>query len=228
VTNQAFSIRKPMALNKFIWAIIFIPLVVGLFHYKKLTRSHRFLYWFIVVGTLTELANKTLKEIFVMKNNMPLGHLYISISFIFLALFYLFELKSFINKKIIIAVIILYELFCLHNVIFFQSHLAFPSLPGAISSLLLVAFSVLLFAYIMREGEIQVLTDSSLIWINSAVLLYFAGNFFYYSLFNLMLNYSHEFLIRTFIFFSILNSIFYILIAIGLWKAAQRKQTIKN
>jgi hypothetical protein len=106
--------------------------------------------------------------------------------------------------------------------------LAFPSLPGAISSLLLVAFSVLLFAYIMREGEIQVLTDSSLIWINSAVLLYFAGNFFYYSLFNLMLNYSHEFLIRTFIFFSILNSIFYILIAIGLWKAAQRKQTIKN
>lgn len=213
-----------MTLNKFIWAIIFIPLVVGLVHYKKLTRSHRFLYWFIVVGTLTELANKTLKELFVIKNNMPLGHLYISISFIFLALFYLHELKSFIDKKIIVAAIIIYELFCLHNVIFFQSHLAFPSIPGAISSLLLITFAIFLFANIMREGKIQVLTDSSLIWINSAVILYYSGNFFYYTLFNLILNYSREFLDRTFIFFAILNSIFYIFIAIGLWKAGQQKQ----
>lgn len=214
-----------MALNKFIWASIFIPFVVGLIQYNKLTRSHRFLYWFIVVGTLTELANKTLKELFVIKNNMPLGHLYISISFIFLALFYLHELKSFVDKKIIVATIIIYELFCLHNVIFFQSHLAFPSIPGAISSLLLITFAIFLFANIMREGKIQVLTDSSLIWINSAVILYYSGNFFYYTLFNLILNYSREFLDRTFIFFAILNSIFYIFIAIGLWKAGQQKQT---
>jgi hypothetical protein len=214
-----------MALNKFIWATIFIPFVVGLIHYDKLTRSHRFLYGFIVVGTLTELVNKTLKGMFVISNNMPLGHIYISLSFIFLALFYLYELKNFIDKKIIVAVIILYELFCLHNVIFFQSHLAFPSIPGAISSLLLVTFAILLFANIMKEGKIQVLTDSSIIWINSAVLLYFSGNFFYYTLFNFMLNYSREFLNRTFIFFAILNSIFYILIAIGFWKAGQQKQT---
>ena len=162
---------------------------------------------------------------FVISNNMPLGHIYISLSFIFLALFYLYELKNFIDKKIIVAVIILYELFCLHNVIFFQSHLAFPSIPGAISSLLLVTFAILLFANIMKEGKIQVLTDSSIIWINSAVLLYFSGNFFYYTLFNFMLNYSREFLNRTFIFFAILNSIFYILIAIGFWKAGQQKQT---
>jgi hypothetical protein len=214
-----------MPLNKFIWAIILIPFVVGLVYYKKLTRSHKFLFWFIVVGTLTELTNRILKHFFVVENNMPLGHFYISLSFIFLALFYLYELENFVNKKIIIAVVILYELFCLNNVILFQSHLSYPSIPGAISALLLVTFSVLLFANIMREGKIQVLTDSSLIWINSAVLLYYAGNFFFYTLYNFILNYSREFLTRTVYFFLILNSIFYILLAIGLWKAGREKQS---
>jgi len=183
------------------------------------------LFWFIVVGTVTELTNRTLRQLFVVQNNMPLGHFYISLSFIFLALFYLYELENFVNKKIIITIVILYELFCLNNVILFQSHLSYPSIPGAISALLLVTFSVLLFANIMREGKIQVLTDSSLIWINSAVLLYYAGNFFFYTLYNFILRYSREFLTRTVYIFLILNSIFYILIAIGLWKAGREKQS---
>jgi hypothetical protein len=214
-----------MPLNKIIWAFILIPFVVGLVYFKKLTRSHKFLFWFIVVGTLTELTNRTIKQLFIIENNMPLGHFYIALSFIFLALFYWYELENFINKKIIIAVIILYELFCLNNVILFQSHLSYPSIPGAISALLLVTFSILLFANIMKEGKIKVLTDSSLIWINSAVLLYYSGNFFFYTLYNFILSYSREFLTRTLYFFLILNSIFYILIAIGLWKAGKEKSS---
>ena len=183
------------------------------------------MYWFIVVGTLTELTNKALKKMFEIKNNMPLGHFYISLSFIFLALFYLYELENFINKKFIIAIIVLYEIFCLYNVFFFQGHLAYPSLPGALSALLLVTFAILKFANIMKEGKIQVLADSSVIWINSAVLLYFASNFFFYSLYNFILSYSREFLLRVLNFFLILNVIFYVLIAIGLWKAGKQKQT---
>lgn len=214
-----------MAFYKFLWAIIFFPFIVGLIQYNRLTKSHRFLFWFIAVGTLSELTNKTIKNLFVIKNNMPLGHLYISISFIFLALFYLHELKGLINKKIIIAIIILYELFCLQNVILFQSHLSYPSIPGAISALLLITFAIFLFANILRESKIRVLSASSLIWINSAVLLYYSGNFFFYTLYNFILSYSNEFLFRTLDFFRILNAIFYILIAIGLWKAGREKQS---
>lgn len=217
-----------MVLSKFIWAVIFLPFFVGLIQYKKLTRSHKFLFYFIVAGTLTELTNKALKQFFVIKSNMPLGHLYISISFIFLALFYLYELKNFIDKKIIIATIVLFELFSLHNVILFQSHMKFPSVPGAVSSVLMITLAILLFANIMRESNIKVLSDSSLVWINSAIILYYSGNFFYYTLFNFILSYSREFMDRTFVFFAILNSIFYILIAIGLWKAGQTKATRKT
>ena len=214
-----------MVLSKFLWAFIFFPFIVGFIRYKKLNKSHRFLYGFIIVGTLSELSNKLIKELFVIKSNMPLGHLYISLSFIFLALFYMYELKKLINKKIIIAIILLFELFCLYNVIQFKSHFSYPSVPGALSALILVSFAILLFANIMRESKIQVLADSSLIWINSAVLLYFAGNFFYYSLYNFVLSNSYQFLIQIIDFFRILNALFYVLITIGLWKAGQQKQT---
>lgn len=214
-----------MSLTKILWLFIFIPLVVGFIQFKKLTISHRFLYGFIVFGTLTELVNKISREIFVIENNMPLGHLYISVSFLFLALFYLYELKNLINKKILIAIIILYEFFCLYNVIQFKNHFSYPSVPGALSALILVSFAILLFTNIMRESKIQALEDSSLIWINSAVLLYFAGNFFFYTLYNFILSNSHQFLIQIIDFFRILNVIFYVLIAIGLWKAGKQKQT---
>lgn len=214
-----------MVLNKFVWYIIFLPLGIGLYQFKKLSISHRFLYWFIVLGTITETTSRISKKLFVISNNMPLGHVYISLSFLLLALFYLYELQNFINKKVIIAIIVIFELFCLHNAIFFQSHLTFPSIPGAISALLLVAFAILSFANIMREGKIRKLSDSSLIWINSAVLFYFSGNFFYYTLYNFILNYSREFSILTINFLALINTIFYALIAVGLWKAGKQKQT---
>jgi hypothetical protein len=210
-----------MNLSKYVWWVIFIPLIVGGIYYTKLSRSHKYIYWFIVFGTFIEIINKLLRKFLHIKNNMPLGHFYITVSFIFLALFFLFELKNFVSKKVIAGIIILFVLFSLYIILFIQSYLDYPSISGAVSALLLVSFSILLYANVMREGKIKVLSDSSLIWINSAVLIYYSGNFFFYILFNLFLQYSREFLIKTLNFFSILNFIFYILLAVGLYKAGR-------
>lgn len=208
-----------MLLNKILWYSIFFPFVLGSFYYPRLRFSHKMLYGFICVGVLTELSSRFLKKVFEIKNNMPLGHLYISISFIFIALFYLLELKGFLNRKIIIATIILFEFFSILNVTFFQSYYSYPSITGATSALILVAFSIILFTKIIVEGKIKILSQSSLIWINTAVLIYYAGNFFFYVLYNFILSYSREFTIQTLYFFAVLNFIFYALIAFGIWKA---------
>jgi hypothetical protein len=214
-----------MMLNKYVWYIIFLPLVVGGMYYTRLRKSHKFLYWFIVCGTLTEITSKLLRKLLHVKNNMPLGHFYITASFILLALFFLYELKDFINKKVIGGIIALYVLFSAYNILFIQSHLAFPSISGALSALLLVSFAILLYANVMREGKIKVLSESSVIWINSAVLIYYSGNFFFYMLYNFILHYSREFLIRTLNFFAILILFFYIMISIGFYKAGKNKYT---
>ncbi len=150
---------------------------------------------------------------------MPLGHIYISLSFVFIAIFYLHELKGYIYKKAITGVIILFEVFSIVNIIFFQSYYDYPSATGATSALFLVVFSILLFSKIMTEGKIKILSQSSLIWINTAVLIYYSGNFFFYILFNLILEFSVDFINITLNFFKILYALFYCLLAVGFWKA---------
>ncbi len=213
-----------MFINRYTWYVIFIPFIFGIIHFRKLNKSHRFLFWFVAAGVLTEITSRTLKKFLLIKNNMPLGHLYISISFLFLSLFYLFELKNTLNKKITALIIILFELFCLFNIIILKNHLSFPNIPGAINALLLTAFAILLFTVIMHETKIKRLADSSLIWINSAVLLYFSSNFFYYTLYNIILSFSRDSSILTINLFAIINVIFYILLTAGLINAVKIKQ----
>lgn len=213
-------------LTKYVWYIIFIPLIIGSIYYRKLNISHKFIYWFVVVGILTEITSKSLRALQIMKNNMPLGHVYIVISFFFIAFFYWHELKGFISRKIITGIMIFYALFSVFNILFFQSYLAYPSIPGAVSALFLVSFSILLYANIMKEGKIQILSQSSIIWINSAILIYYSGNFFFYILFNILLSHSRDFLIKTLNFFALITLIFYSLLAVGIYKAGTKHESI--
>jgi len=208
-----------MFLVKNVWITVLVPLVIGTIHFSKLSKSLRFIYWFVLFGTVTELVNRLFIYELGIKNTMPLGHFYIAVSFIFAGIFYAHELQGFIHKRIVYIVLIVFELFCLHNAIFFQSHLAFPSIPGAVSSLLLVLFSIMLFTKIMVEGKIKVLTRSPVVWVNTAMLIYYTGNFFYNILYNMSLSYSVEFSLITIKFSSIFMAVFYILISVGFWKA---------
>lgn len=200
------------------------PVIVGTVFFRKLKVSHRYLFYFLLTGFIAEIITLYLRYFTEIKNNMPVGHTYISISFIFIAIFYLYELKGHIRARIIIWCIILFEAFSILNLLFFQSYYDYPSTTGAISALILVTFSVLLFSNIMVTGKIKHLSQSSLIWINTAVLIYYSGNFFFYILFNLILDYTLSFIHTVVNFFKIIYVIFYTLLAVGFWKAGTKMQ----
>ena len=152
---------------------------------------------------------------------MPIGHIYIPVSFALAGLFYLFRLRGFINEKIVAAIIILFIIFSIINSLLIQSIYSFANYSGAIGALILIGFSVLLFAKIMVEGKIKKLIDEPAVWINSGILVYYTANFFFYILYNILLENTIDFLLQTIFVFKIFNVIFYILIAIGFWKAKQ-------
>ncbi|HDR50297.1 MAG TPA: hypothetical protein ENN90_01565 [Mariniphaga anaerophila] len=79
----------------------------------------------------------------------------------------------------------------------------------------------------MIEGKIRVLARVPAFWINTAMLIYYTGNFFYNMLYNMSLNYSVEFALVTIKFSSIFHAAFYVLISVGFWKARsiEKKQT---
>ncbi|MEN8116326.1 MAG: hypothetical protein ABFS16_05075 [Bacteroidota bacterium] len=162
-----------------------------------------------------------------MQNTMPIGHFYIPISFLIMALFYLKELGGFINRKIIIGFIVLFEVFCIINSVFIQSLLQFPNIAGSTGAIILLVFSIVLFNKIMVEAKIKKLFAEPLVWINTGVLLYYSANLFFYALFNYSVVRNLEFAKFTVNLFSVFNLLFYLLIAIGFWKAGKQVKRVK-
>lgn len=138
-------------------------------------------------------------------------------------MFFLVTLKDFIKPVYIISLIISFEVLSLINVVFIQDLYEFPSLTGSIGALILFLFSVAFFTKVMAEAKILKLSQEPLIWINSAVLVYYTGNFIFYALLNYANNHSREFALLTVKFFSIINLLFYLLITIGFLKTNRNK-----
>lgn len=223
--NQVHLIQMTI-LIKYNWVIIFLPLLIGIYSFRTFQKGTKYLFYFVVFGTFVEIITHAgLYWFDFIQNSLPVGHIYIPISFLLAGMFYLNELIGLVNKKVIIAIIILFELFALINALVLQGIYSFASYSGAIGALILIFFSILLYAKIMAEAKIKRLHDSPVIWLNSAILIYYTANFFFYILFNIILNNSVEFVKQTILIFKIFNTIFYLLIAIGFLKV--RKQLHK-
>jgi hypothetical protein len=135
-----------------------------------------------------------------------------------MGMFFLVILKDFIKPAYILGLIISFEILSLINMLFIQSLLEFPSLIGSIGAMILFLFSVAFFTKVMTEAKILKLAQDPLIWINSGVLIYYTANFVFYALLNYANSYSREFAVLMVLFFSYVNFLFYLLLAIGFWK----------
>jgi hypothetical protein len=76
----------------------------------------------------------------------------------------------------------------------------------------------------MIEAKLKSLSKEPLIWINTAILINYTGNLFYFILFNPILNISTEVLRSLGKYTVVLNAVFYVLIAIGFYLIKADKQ----
>ena len=203
--------------------LVFLPLLIGLLHYRYLNGDLKTVLAYVLLGSLTEIFADIYQNVWE-QNTMPLGNVYIPLSVFVFSLFYLKILKGFINNKIIIGLIILYELFCVVNLVFIQNMYEFPNIPGALGSLLMLLFSILLFSKIMLEAKVVQLLNEPVVWINIGVLIYYSAGLFYYALFNYSVQISKSFIYNTVKINATTSIFFFLLIAIGFWKAGRQKQ----
>ena len=201
-----------------------IAFLAGLYSLRSLNKSLKILFLFTAFAFLTEISLAALIAAGI-KNTIPGLHFYIIFEFLLWALFFKSVLHPFIPKKIIIAIIILFESYTIINLLFIQNLFTMPNLVRSVEGLLLALFSILLFSKFMVESKHREIQKEPLMWINTAVLVYFSGNFFFNILFNLILENSREFSRTTTFFFSGLNGLFYLLITFGF--LLQRKK-VKN
>ena len=184
-----------------------IAFIIGCFHYKRFTKELKIVFYFVAFGVITEIYSKFHRH-YIIKNTMPIGHFYFPIAFLILGLFYMRVLKDFIQPKYILTIIIGFEIYCVINTLFIQSLFDYASLVGSIGAMILFLFSVAFFTKVMVDAKITKLSAEPIIWINTAILVSYTGNFFYHSLYNLRLSASLEISILAIKLFSGLNILF--------------------
>lgn len=206
------------------WVVILIPFFVGVYHFKKLNKAYKYLLFFVGSGTLVQIVNYVLIKA-AFKNTMFLSYVYFPMAFLFLGLFYKKVFKGFIRSRIFDVLIASFFLFSLINVLFFQQIGEFASWPGSIVNITFLLASIVFFYRCMVETKNIPLWSEPLIWINSAVLLYYAGGLSSSLLMNLALDYSMDFAKLVSDGFSVLNAIFYTLLTVGFVKFVKAQET---
>jgi hypothetical protein len=192
----------------------YLAFIVGLIKYKYFSKELKTIFFFVTLGVVTETYTK-LHVHFWMKNTMPIGHFYFPAAILILGLFYLRVLRNFIRPIYILTIIITFESYSIINSLFIQGLFEFASLVASVGALIIFLFSVAFFTKIMVEAKITKLSSEPLIWLNSVLLIYFAGNFFYYTLYNLRLLASMEVALLAIKLFGILNLMLYLIITIS-------------
>jgi len=198
-----------------LFAVIF-PLIVGIGKYRNLNKGLKFLFFFVCLGTLTELTI----HVFIAlgyTTNQGISY-YLPAEFFLFSLMYADFLKGVIKAKYIYILIGLFTVYSVIYIIFFhQSHLI-SNFSMAIRNIIYLIYAILYFYKVLTDLKLTNLWNEPMFWINIAVLFIFSTNLFVFVFFNRIINMPENIsLIITYIQ-SINWDIGYIIMGIGLLK----------
>lgn len=158
----------------------FIPTSVvaiyTVFIYRQLTRELKPFAWFLLLSGVIQAVSAILW--FNNKNNLPLLHIYVAGGFTFLCLFYQQVLSGFVDRRIIIGIMIGFLIFSAINSLFIQTLFTFNSYALTVESILIIILSLSTWLLTMNNVVKRERTElsKSLNWINSALFLYYLSS----------------------------------------------------
>ncbi|WP_298425801.1 hypothetical protein [uncultured Kordia sp.] len=199
---------------------ILVPLLMILIRFKRFGKP------FITLSVLLVMASIISFMAYIHyakeENNMYLLHIYTILEYIGWTFFYYQLFESKIIKKVLVVLIILFVLFSIANTIFWQPLEINNSHSRSLEGFLLVCFAVTWLYKVFVDSAIKNIEKHPVFWINTAVLIYFSGNFVLFTAQDLLLEITlKEFIVAWTLhgFFLILH---YLLISLGIWLKKHR------
>jgi hypothetical protein len=150
-------------------------------------------------------------------NNHAIGNTFIIIQYLFLSAVFYLSFGSYIIRKGLLVVAVLFTVFGIVNLLSMQGHDCFNTWTLGLANLLLMLVALLFYYKLFKEGKVQRLERYPMFWVASAVLFYAAGCFFLFISSNYALAESNEFLYAKWSIHSVINIITNLCYAIGLW-----------
>lgn len=192
-----------------------LPLGIGLVFVKRLELDQKILMGVMVLSLLVQFI--ALMIAVPEAPNYFLYHFYTPIEFIALGYIYKLWLSDWWSKRIFDFSIVGFSGFCIINSYFFEPFDQMNSNAVLVESILLIIFSIAFFYRILEEMAVKKLEQSPRFWINTSVLLYYAGSLLILGFTNLIFEQSEELSLTIWAFHSSFNILHYVLFGVGLW-----------
>lgn len=154
-------------------ALIGLGFLIVLIRLRNRQKYVQFLGLFFLLSILSDFGTEIFKLFDIL--NYP-SNVYIILSLPALTLIYFYALGK-IHRRIFTLTNIIFIIFGIVNLLFFQKS-AINSYTNALLSLIIIIYCVYYFFWLIKELPAVHLTKLPMFWINSAFLLYYAGNFF--------------------------------------------------
>lgn len=215
------------AFNYFSESFNWASLVLALVFFSRFSKSSKWLSVYLVI--LPFLVLWINHEAYQHKNNMYLKHILSHFEIIAFSIYYYFLFEKFFFKRLLLGLFVGYLTFSIFDTIYFEPFSVYPANLGFIYSLMLILYSLLFFFEIYEKGEVLYIERHPHFWINSAILIYYAGTLFLGLFSNyLMYQIPKEKFIYLERIFSIMTIVFNVLVCIGLSIEAYQNRKIKS
>ena len=156
------------------FAVSFVPAVVGLFRYGKMSTPMRLLTALCALAVLNDVTSLILGRMKI--NNQLLANVYVLVELVLITAVYYFSTVAGRFKRALLGSASLFVLVWLVDVTFFDPLTEMNSTMAAISRLFLIAQSFMMITVVSRDSAGQ-LSKRAVFWIASGVILYSTGTF---------------------------------------------------
>ncbi len=205
------------------YLILFIQLISIILFVSRFERFSKSLYIFIGFVTFSFIVTSI--SLFMWHqgaNNLPLLHLYTLGEFLLLSWFY----REIIGRRefpvhIFRWFVILVTILIILNSIILQPLSQFNTYAKTMVQVVLIAYSILYFYYLTNHTDNEVVEQKALRLINSALIVYYSGSLFIFMFSNYFIENDDNLIF--WVFNSLLNFIFQLLVLIAIWRVAFRK-----
>jgi hypothetical protein len=194
---------------------VIIPCVVGVIYFRKLSKAYKYLVMLLGMHLFSELLLITLAYLGV--NNLIYLHLYAPLEIILLSTFFIHQLRSLQEKRIIWAVTFVITAISLIYSLVGNNIAGFNSFPRAIECMYFSLLACYVFYDILVDpGPV----DDGFYIVNGAVLFYFSSCFLVFA-FSKYIAPDNKSLLMMSNIHSIIIAVCNIAYATGLWIASK-------
>ncbi len=156
------------------FGFLFVPAIVGLFRYKKMSTAIRLLTALCVLAVVDGLTSFILGRMKI--NNQLVANVYVPIEVILITSVYYLSTVAGRSKRVLLGSASLFVLVWFVDVTFFEPLMEMNSTMAAISRLFLIAQSFMMITLVSKDSA-GALSKRAVFWVASGVILYSTGTF---------------------------------------------------